>query len=199
MKSIGLFFGSFNPIHLGHTQLAEYVFEFSGVDEIWFVVSPRNPLKEQSELINEHLRMRMIEIATADKEYLKASDIELGLPKPSYTIHTLKALSAAYPEDDFILLIGSDNMRIFDQWKDYQTILEDYSVLVYPREGYPYEEYEETYPDMQVLEEAPIFPISSTQIREMIKNNQDASQWLHPDVYQFIKENELYVSCPLTP
>ncbi len=199
MKSIGLFFGSFNLIHLGHTQLAEYVFEFSGVDEIWFVVSPRNPLKEQSELIDEHLRMRMIEIATADKEYLKVSEIELGLPKPSYTIHTLKALSAAYPEDDFILLIGSDNMRIFDQWKDYQTILEDYSVLVYPREGYPYEEYEETYPDMQVLEEAPIFPISSTQIREMIKNNQDASQWLHPDVYQFIKENELYVSCPLTP
>lgn len=192
MLSIGLFFGSFNPIHLGHTQLADYIFEFSGVDEIWYIVSPRNPLKEQSELIDEHLRMHMIELATAGKDYLQVSDIEMNLPKPSYTITTLKALSEQYPEHNFILLIGSDNMRIFNQWKEYKTILKDYSVLVYPREGYPYEEYEETYPEMQVLEEAPFFPISSTQIREMIKNHQDASQWLHPDVYQFIKQNGLY-------
>lgn len=192
MKSIGLFFGSFNPIHLGHTNLAEYIFRFSGVDEIWFIVSPRNPLKEQSELIDEQLRMRMLQLATEEKEYLKVSDVEFELPKPSYTINTLKTLSEKYPEDDFILLIGSDNMQIFDQWKEYQTILDEYSVLVYPREGYPYEDFEETYPDMQVLEEAPFFDISSTEIRELIKNNQDASEWLHPEVYQFIKENKLY-------
>ena len=192
MKSIGLFFGSFNPIHLGHTNLAEYIFRFSGVDEIWFIVSPRNPLKEQSELIDENLRLKMLQLATGDKDYLVASDIEFDLPKPSYTIKTLNTLSEIFPEDDFILLIGSDNMQIFDQWKDYQTILDDYSVLVYPREGYPYEEYEERYPEMQILEEAPFFDVSSTQIRELIKNNQDVSHWLHTDVYQFIKENNLY-------
>ena len=192
MKSIGLFFGSFNPIHLGHTNLAEYIFRFSGVDEIWFIVSPRNPLKEQSELIDENLRLKMLQLATGDKDYLVASDIEFDLPKPSYTIKTLNTLSEIFPEDDFILLIGSDNMQIFDQWKDYQTILDDYSVLVYPREGYPYEEYEERYPEMQILEVAPFFDVSSTQIRELIKNNQDVSHWLHADVYQFIKENNLY-------
>ena len=192
MKSIGLFFGSFNPIHLGHTNLAEYIFRFSGVDEIWFIVSPRNPLKEQSELIDENLRLKMLQLATGDKDYLVASDIEFDLPRPSYTIKTLNTLSEIFPEDDFILLIGSDNMQIFDQWKDYQTILDDYSVLVYPREGYPYEEYEERYPEMQILEEAPFFDVSSTQIRELIKNNQDVSHWLHADVYQFIKENNLY-------
>lgn len=192
MKSIGLFFGSFNPIHLGHTQLAEYIFEYSGVDEIWYIVSPRNPLKEQSELIDEHLRFRLIEMATEGKDYLKVSDIEFNMPKPSYTINTLQALSEKYPEDNFILLIGSDNMQIFDQWKDYQTILNEYSILVYPRKDFDYEPFEEIYPDMQILEEAPFFEISSTDIRELIKNNQDASQWLHPDVYQFIKENSLY-------
>ena len=192
MKSIGLFFGSFNPIHLGHTQLAEYIFEYSGVDEIWYIVSPRNPLKEQSELIDEHLRFRLIEMATESKDYLKVSDIEFNMPKPSYTINTLQALSEKYPEDNFILLIGSDNMQIFDQWKDYQTILNEYSILVYPRKDFDYEPFEEIYPDMQILEEAPFFEISSTDIRELIKNNQDASQWLHPDVYQFIKENSLY-------
>ena len=192
MKSICLLFGSFNPSHLGHTNLAEYIFRFSGVDEIWFIVSPRNPLKEQSELIDENLRLKMLQLATGDKDYLVASDIEFDLPKPSYTIKTLNTLSEIFPEDDFILLIGSDNMQIFDQWKDYQTILDDYSVLVYPREGYPYEEYEERYPEMQILDEAPFFDVSSTQIRELIKNNQDVSHWLHADVYQFIKENNLY-------
>jgi len=192
MKSIGLFFGSFNPIHLGHTNLAEYIFQFSGVDEIWFVISPKNPLKDPKELLDEHLRLKMLQLATTDRDYLKVSDIEFDLPKPSYTISTLKVLSERYPEDDFILLIGSDNMQIFDQWKDYQTILEDYSVVVYPREGYPYQDFEETYPDMQVLEEAPLFEISSTEIRKLITEKKDASQWLHPEVYHFILENKLY-------
>lgn len=192
MKSIGLFFGSFNPIHLGHKQLADYVFEYSGVDEIWYVVSPRNPLKEESELIDEQDRMHMIELAVSKTKYIKTCDIEFDLPKPSYTVNTLEALTEKYPEDDFILLIGSDNMQIFDQWKDYETILENHSVLVYPRNGFDYEPFEEMYPDMHVLEEAPYFEISSTEIRDMLKNNQDVTQWLHPDVYQYIKENNIY-------
>lgn len=192
MKSIGLFFGSFNPIHLGHTQLAEYIFNYSEVDEIWYIVSPRNPLKEQAELIDEQLRLYMIELATEGKKYLKVSDIEFDMPKPSYTINTLHALSEKYPENNFILLIGSDNMHIFDQWKDYQTILDEYSILVYPRQGFDYKPFDEIYPEMCILEKAPLFEISSTEIREMIKNNQDASQWLHPNVYQFIMANGLY-------
>ena len=192
MKSIGLFFGSFNPIHLGHTNLADYVFEFSGVDEIWFIVSPRNPLKEEYSLIDENIRLKMTELATAEKDYLKGSDVEFNLPKPSYTINTLNALRESFPEDDFILIIGSDNMEIFDQWKDYQTILEEFSILVYPREGHPYELFEEKYPEMQILEEAPLFEISSNQIREKIHQGEEVSQWLHPEVYQFILENNLY-------
>ncbi|MGC3977864.1 MAG: nicotinate-nucleotide adenylyltransferase [Paludibacteraceae bacterium] len=113
MKNIGLFFGSFNPVHLGHSQLAKYIFEYSGVDEIWYVVSPRNPLKEQNELIDEHIRLKMIQLATEEIEYLQVSDIEFNLPKPSYTINTLTALKEKYPEDEFILMIGSDNMVIF--------------------------------------------------------------------------------------
>ena len=145
-------------------------------------------------MIDEHLRLKMLQLATAETEYLIASDIEFYLTKPSYTINTLKTLSEKYPEDNFILLIGSDNMQIFDQWKDYQTILDEYSVVVYPREGYPYEDFEEIYPDMQILEEAPLFEISSTELRQLIAEKKDASQWLHPDVYQFILENGLYLS-----
>lgn len=193
-RFIGLFFGSFNPIHLGHVRLAEYIFEYSGMDEIWYVVSPRNPLKEQSELIDEALRLHMIELATSGKEYLKVSDIEFDMPRPSYTVDTLKALAEKYPHYDFTLLIGSDNMQIFDQWKDYREILNEFSILVYPRKGYDYEEYEERYPEMQILEEAPFFEISSTEIRELISNKQDTDKWLHPDVYQFIKDNNLYAS-----
>lgn len=193
MKSIGLFFGSFNPIHLGHYYLAEYIFQFSGVDQIWFVVSPRNPLKAESQLIDEHHRLKMIQLATEDIEYLQPCDVEFDMPKPSYTIDTLRRLTHLYPEDDFILLIGSDNMAIFDQWKDYQTIMDDFSVVVYPRESYPYQDFEEKYPDMQVLEEAPFFDISSTEIREKIKRGEDTIKWLHPEVARYIQEQGLYL------
>lgn len=192
MKSIGLFFGSFNPIHLGHVNLAEFIFEFSGVDEIWFVVSPQNPLKENKTLVEEHHRLKMVELAIEGKEYMKASDIEFSLPKPSYTIDTLQNLIEKYPEDNFILIIGSDNVAIFDQWKDYETILEEYSILVYPRKDFDFEPFEEKYPDMHLIDEAPLFEISSTEIRLLIQKNEDVSKWIHSSVYQYIKENKLY-------
>jgi nicotinate-nucleotide adenylyltransferase len=192
MKSIGLFFGSFNPIHLGHVNLAEFIFEFSGVDEIWFVVSPQNPLKENKTLIEEHHRLKMVELAIEGKEYLKTSDIEFSLPKPSYTIDTLQNLREKYPQDNFILIIGSDNVAIFDQWKDYETILEEYSILVYPRKNFDFEPFEEKYPDMHLIDEAPLFEISSTEIRLLIQKNEDVSKWIHYSVYQYIKENKLY-------
>lgn len=192
MKSIGLFFGSFNPIHLGHVNLAEFIFEFSGVDEIWFVVSPQNPLKENKTLIEEHHRLKMVELAIEGKEYLKTSDIEFSLPKPSYTIDTLQNLREKYPQDNFILIIGSDNVAIFDQWKNYETILEEYSILVYPRKNFDFEPFEEKYPDMHLIDEAPLFEISSTEIRLLIQKNEDVSKWIHSSVYQYIKENKLY-------
>ncbi len=192
MKSIGLFFGSFNPIHLGHVNLAEFIFEFSGVDEIWFVVSPQNPLKENKTLVEEHHRLKMVELAIEGKEYLKTSDIEFSLPKPSYTIDTLQNLREKYPEDNFILIIGSDNVAIFDQWKNYETILEEYSILVYPRKDFDFEPFEEKYPDMHLIDEAPLFEISSTEIRLLIQKNEDVSKWIHYSVYQYIKENKLY-------
>lgn len=192
MKSIGLFFGSFNPIHLGHVNLAEFIFEFSGVDEIWFVVSPQNPLKENKTLIEEHHRLKMVELAIEGKEYLKTSDIEFSLPKPSYTIDTLQNLREKYPQDNFILIIGSDNVAIFDQWKNYETILEEYSILVYPRKDFDFEPFEEKYPDMHLIDEAPLFEISSTEIRLLIQKNEDVSKWIHSSVYQYIKENKLY-------
>ena len=191
-RAIGLFFGSFNPIHLGHIQLAEYIYQQSDFDELWYVVSPRNPLKEQAGLIDEQHRKAMIELATTDKDYIKVSDIEFDMPKPSYTIHTLEKLAETYPDCKFTLIIGSDNVLVFDQWKDYQQILQNFSVLVYPRQGYDAAPYLSLYPQMQLLEEAPHFEISSTEIRESIQKNNPINDWLHPDVIQYIEDNDLY-------
>lgn len=189
-KKVGLFFGSFNPVHLGHIQLADYIYLHSDLDEIWYVVSPRNPLKNSSELIDEKLRLQMIELCIADKKYLKTSNVEFTLPKPSYTINTLDVLSEQNPNVSFTLLIGSDNMQIFDKWKDYDKILKKYNVLVYPRKGYKI--VTDKFPTMQVLQKAPFFEISSTEIRHLIAENSDTSQWLHSSVEEFIKKKRLY-------
>lgn len=191
-RYIGLFFGSFNPIHLGHIQLADFIFKSTQLDELWYVVSPRNPLKEQKGLIDEFRRKEMIELAIADKDYLKVSDIEFEMPKPSYTIHTLHALTSNYPDYQFVLLIGSDNMHVFDKWKDYKTIIRKYPIIVYPRKNFDTIPFVKIYPTMQILNNAPFFEISSTEIRDKIKKGKDVSQWLHPAVNQFIKDNNLY-------
>ncbi len=189
-KQVGLFFGSFNPIHLGHIQLADYIYSHSDLDEIWYIVSPRNPLKNSSELIDEKLRLQMIELCIADKKHLKTSDVEFTLPNPSYTINTLNVLSEQNPNIDFTLLIGSDNMQIFDKWRDYDKILTKFRVLVYPRKGYNI--VKERFTTMKVLQKAPFFEISSTEIRHLIALNKDTSKWLHPSVLEFIREKELY-------
>ncbi len=190
-KQVGLFFGSFNPIHLGHIQLADYIYSHSNLDEIWYVVSPRNPLKKTTELIDEKLRLEMINLCIADKKHLKASDIEFTLPKPSYTINTLNILSKQYPEIDFTLLMGSDNLLIFDKWKDYNAILERYTILAYPRKGYEVPKIRK-FPTIEILKEAPFFEISSTEIRQLLSAKKDVSMWLHPLVMDFIKKKKLY-------
>ena len=190
--SVGLYSGSFNPIHLGHLQLAEYLTNNALVDEVWLVVSPCNPLKKQAELLDEHIRLRMVEMSIVHNPRLKVSDVEFSLPVPSYTIDTLRFLSANYPRHDFSLLIGSDNALLFDHWRDYNIILENYPVFVYPRRGYDFNSVADIYPQMQLLS-TPYYDISSSEIRADIAQKKDVSQWLHPDVLKFIEEKELYL------
>ena len=190
-KKIGIYSGSFNPIHKGHTQLAAYLIEQKIVDEVWFVVSPCNPLKERSELLDEYIRLEMLVLALQQHPGMKASDIEFSMPIPSYSVDTLNYLVKEYPTVQFSLIIGSDNALIFDQWKEYQQILDHFPVLVYPRKGYGFETVADQYPAMQLLS-TPYYDISSTQIRQLIQERQDLTPYLHPSVIQLIEENNFY-------
>lgn len=192
MRQIGLFFGSFNPIHLGHTQLAQTIYEQVGLDEIWFVVSPHNPLKDASILITEQQRLHMVELAIADMPHIKACDIEFSMPKPSYTINTLQSLQSKFPDTRFYLIIGTDNLNNFTKWKDYQTILADYPIITYPRQGDDIKKIRQQYPQVRFVD-APFLPISSTDIRDSIsQHTETAQQWLSPMVLNYIKDNNLY-------
>ena len=188
---IALFFGSFNPFHLGHLKLGQWLINNEHFDELWFVVSPSNPLKDKNLLIDEYVRLEMLIGAIKDNPKLKVSDVEFLMPVPSYTIETLETLQKDYPEHNFSLVIGSDNALVFDQWKDYQTILTKYSIVVYPRRGYDIKQVASLYPQMKLLN-SEIYDISSTQIRLAISQHKDISHWLHPFVYQFIIDNNLY-------
>lgn len=188
---VALYFGSFNPIHVGHLKLAEYLIENKLADEVWFVVSPCNPLKKQSDLLDEYIRLDMLVFAIHDQPRFKACDIEFTMPIPSYSIDTLHLLSSQFPDYQFKLVIGSDNALVFDQWKNPMQLLEEYPVLVYPRRDYNFAEVADKYPQMKLLK-TPYFDISSTEIRESIVQKKDVSQWLHPSVLQIINDNNLY-------
>ena len=179
---IGIFSGSFNPIHLGHTRLAAFIRQQAGLDEVWLMVSPNNPLKVASELMDEKLRYHLAQLATAELEGIRPSDFEFHLPRPSYTIHTLEQLTAAYPQHQFSLIIGSDNMAIFHKWKDWQRILALYPIIVYPREGDDLAALKQLYPMMHVIEGAPLLNISATEIRAHLQDDTLLREWLHPDV-----------------
>ena len=179
---IGIFSGSFNPIHLGHTRLAAFIRQQAGLDEVWLMVSPNNPLKAASGLMDEKLRYHLAQLATAELEGIRPSDFELHLPRPSYTINTLEQLTAAYPQHQFSLIIGSDNMAIFHKWKDWQRILALYPIIVYPREGDDLAALKQQYPMMHVIEGAPLLNISATEIRAHLQDDTLLREWLHPDV-----------------
>jgi nicotinate-nucleotide adenylyltransferase len=189
---IALFFGSFNPFHNGHHRLGEYVLEHAAFDAVWYVVSPCNPLKNQTDLLDENIRLEMLVGAIQNNPALKACDIEFDMPIPSYTIDTLQLLTTRYPENEFTLMIGSDNALVFDQWKDYEKLLQTYLILVYPRPGYDFEQVRERYPAMQLID-SPEFNISSTEIRKHVKLQKDISAWVHPFVLAFIRENQFYL------
>jgi len=163
---IGIYSGSFNPVHLGHIALADYLVREGFVDQLWLIRSPLNPLKEAGELMSNAARQEMLELAIQGHKGLKVCNVEDSLPVPNYTINTLEALHIQYPEYEFHLVIGADNWLIFPKWKDWEKILENYHLIVYPRPGYPLPDIPVSkYPTVRVAD-APQYDISSTEIRQ---------------------------------
>ena len=192
MANILLYFGSFNPIHNGHTAVARYVAEQGVCDGLWFVVSPSNPLKDSAELVPDTDRLHMAEIAVGEQLAglgVRVSDVEFGLPKPSYTIDTLRYLSAKYPDSRFSLLTGADIMEEIDRWKDHEELLRDYDIYVYPREGYSLDKYADK---VVYLDHAPKWDYSSTDIREALREGRDVSGMVAPGVLNYIEERGLW-------
>jgi nicotinate-nucleotide adenylyltransferase len=180
----GIFGGSFNPIHIGHLALANYLCEYEGLDEIWFMVSPQNPLKAEAELWPDELRLKLVTLATEDYHRFHASDFEFHLPRPSYSVHTLERLRETYPNREFYLIIGSDNWSSFDRWYQPERILQENPIMLYPRPGFPVDE--STLPATVRLVHAPVFDISSTFIRQAIKEQKDVRYFVHPKVWAYL-------------
>jgi len=189
-KNIGLFFGSFNPIHNGHLMLATYLVEHTNLDNIWFVISPQNPFKERSTLLKDFHRLRLAELATEDNPLLQVSSIEFNLPKPSYTIDTLTYLQEKYPNQNFKLICGTDILPTFHKWKNHEEIIKQYEILVYNRLG----EHKHIYSKNSKFHfiDAPSFEISSSFIRKSIAEKKSVRYFLPDKVYEYIKEMHFY-------
>ena len=181
---IGLYSGSFNPVHHGHVMLANYLVEFSDLDELWFVVSPQNPLKKREDLMKDEDRLKMVELALEGDSRLKVSDIEMSLPLPSYTINTLRALTSQYPDDQFVFICGMDSLQGMHRWREYQAILDGYELLVFPRKGYDGGELIH-HPHVKVLE-TPVIEVSSTFIRNSMKADKDVRHFMPEKAYQYL-------------
>lgn len=189
---IGLYFGSFNPIHIGHLIIANQLVENSDLDQIWFVVTPHNPFKKKSTLLDNHHRLEMVYLATKDYDTLKESDIEFNLPQPNYTVNTLAYLTEKYPEKEFSLIMGEDNLKSFHKWKNYQVILDHHDIYVYPRisDGTVETQFD-NHPKIHHVE-APIMEISSTLIRNSIKAGKNIKPLLPEHVWTYLDEMNFY-------
>lgn len=187
---IGLFFGSFNPIHIGHLIIANYMAHYTDLQSVWLVISPHNPLKNKTSLVNMYDRSEMARLATSSAEKIRVSDVEFKLPQPSYTVDTLAHLQEKYPEHQFTLIMGADNLASLKKWKNYEVILRDYKIAVYPRPGFDAPELA-SHPSVTITE-TPHMEISSTFIRNAIKEGKSV-QYLVPDeVLEFIDSKNLY-------
>ena len=189
-ETVGILGGSFNPVHMGHLMLAQYLTQWKYVDKVWLTLSPLNPLKEAAGLIPDMKRLAMITLATKGAIDIETCDIELSMPRPSYTIDTLDLLSKRHKNRRFKLVIGSDNWRIFDKWREHERILEEYGVIVYPRPGYPIDS---VYVDGLEIVEAPTVNISSTFVRDAIVRGKDMRYFMPDSVYKYIRDNRLYL------
>ncbi len=193
MKKIGLFFGSFNPIHIGHLILANYILENSDMDELWFVVSPQNPFKDKKELLNDHNRLDMVQLAVKNYPNMRASNVEFSLPKPSYTIDTLTYLHEKYPEYSFSLIMGEDNLDSLHKWKNADILIKNHHIIVYPRvfDGAK-KDSEYLRHDNISLVKAPIIELSATEIRNMIKEGKNVRPMLPPEVFEYLDGSSFY-------
>lgn len=188
--NVGLFFGSFNPIHAGHLIIAGYMAGFTELDRVWLVVSPHNPLKKKEDLINAYDRLEMARLAVEDAANIEVSDIEFSLPKPSYTIDTLTHLAERYPQHRFSLIMGSDNLLSLRKWKNYELILRDYRILVYPRPHHEASEWA-AHPAVTVTK-TPLMELSSTFIRRSVAEGKNMQYFVPEKVWDFMERKGLY-------
>jgi nicotinate-nucleotide adenylyltransferase len=188
---VGLFFGSFNPIHLGHLIIGNYMVHHAGLDEVWYVVSPHNPFKEKAGLLDENLRLEMVRLAVEDNPVLKASNIEFSMPRPSYTIDTLHRLEKEYPSTEWILLMGADTAMTLPGWKSFEELVKGYDIYVYPRPGEAFVK-----PDwgwrLTVFNDAPVMEISATFIRKAIGEGRSVRYLVPREVERYIEEKRLF-------
>ncbi len=192
MSKIGLYFGTFNPIHIGHLIIANYMVENSDLNEIWMVVTPHNPFKKKKSLLDNHHRFELVYRATESYKKIKPSDIEFKLPQPNYTVYTLAHISDQYPDKEFSLIMGEDNLKSFHKWKNYETILDHHQIYVYPRiaEG-EIEHQFKNHPKIHKVN-APIVQISSTMIRNGIKDKKNIKPMLTKETWEYIDEMNFY-------
>lgn len=189
--NIGLFFGSFNPIHIGHLIIASHIANYSSLHRVWFVVSPQNPLKKQSSLLNANHRKHLIDLSIEDETKLLSSNIEFKLPKPSYTIHTLTYLKEEYPQHQFSVIMGSDSFSNIKKWKNYDMLLKNYPIIIYQRPGFIIKN--EMLTELISVMDAPLLEISSTVIRKMIREKKSI-RFLVPDIVKNEIERQQYYS-----
>lgn len=188
---IGIFGGSFDPIHSGHAIIANYASQWMGLDEVWLMVSPQNPLKQDSDLSPEEMRCEMAELVAEDCSDVKVSRFEMTLPRPSYSYRTLTLLKEVYPHDEFTLIIGSDNWQEFGRWRDNEKIIEEFEILIYPRPGYDIDA--SALPaGVRIMDEAPQVFISSTFVRQSVKEGKNVNFFIPPRVYEYIRKHNLY-------
>jgi nicotinate-nucleotide adenylyltransferase len=196
MKKIGLFFGSFNPIHIGHLIIANHIAESNLVNEVWFVVSPQNPFKEKNSLLEDYHRLALVNEAVEHEENLKSCDIEFTMPKPSYTSDTLAFLMDKYPKYEFSLIMGEDNIKSFHKWKNYEVILKNHSVIIYPRLGIDDSKNANpeilSHKNVSVLEDIPVMKISASYIRKRIKEGKSITYLLTDKVARYVDEMNFY-------
>lgn len=201
---VGLYFGTFNPVHVGHLIIANHIAEYTDLDQVWLVVTPQNPLKVKSSLLADYHRLALVKEAIKDNAQLRASDVEFSLPQPNYTTNTLIHLKEKYPQNEFSLIMGEDNLRTFHRWKNYDYLLDNFRIFVYPRVLTTQEENEldlgqsessngiEAHPSVHILDEVPVMKVSSSFIRQAIHEGKDVRYLLTEPVFRYIDEMNFY-------